>query len=204
MNSRSTFRGLINFLFEELYFEVIKDILDAFENLPTNKIIILPNNKNIILAAQQAKEVTVKNIYVIPSQNIPQGLAAMMHLNPDGDVEAVAARMTKSIEDVITIEITTATRTVEIDGVSVEQGQVIALVNGKLAISTGSVEESCLGALEKAGTSKHELITLFYGEDILSTEANRIVDLIRAAYPGQEIELQDGGQPHYQFIISVE
>ncbi len=181
-----------------------KDILDAFENLPTDKIIILPNNKNIILAAQQAKEVTVKKVHIVPSHNIPQGLAAMMHLNPDGDLEAVVARMIKSIEDVITIEITTATRTVEIDGVSVEQGQVIALVNGKLAISTASVEESCLGALEKAGTADHELITLFYGEDLSLTEASRIVDAVRKAYPAQEVELQDGGQPHYQFIISVE
>ena len=181
-----------------------KDILDAFENLPTDKVIILPNNKNIYLAAQQAKEVTVKHVYIIPTHNIPQGLAAMMHLNPDGTVEAVAARMNKSIEDVIAIEITTATRTVEIDGVSVEQGQVIALVNGKLAVSTASVEESCLVALEKAGTTDRELITLFYGEDLSSAEANRIVDVVRAAYPAQEIELQDGGQPHYQFIISVE
>jgi DAK2 domain fusion protein YloV len=181
-----------------------KDILDAFENLPTEKVIILPNNKNIILAAQQAKEVTVKNVYIIPSRTIPQGLAAMMHLNPDGNVEMVAARMTMAIEDVTTIEITTATRTVEIDGVFVEQGQVIALVNGKLAVSTISVEEACLGALEKAGTADRELITLFYGEDLSSTEANRIVDAIRAAYPAQEVELQDGGQPHYQFIISIE
>jgi DAK2 domain fusion protein YloV len=181
-----------------------KDILDAFENLPTDKVIILPNNKNIILAAQQAKEVTVKKVFIIPSQNIPQGLAAMMHLNPDGDLEAVVARMNKSIQDVIAIEITTATRTVEIDGVSVEQGQVIALVNGKLALSAASVEESCLGALEKAGTADHELITLFSGEDLSPSEANRIVDVIRKAYPAQEIELQDGGQPHYQFIISVE
>jgi uncharacterized protein len=181
-----------------------KDILDAFENLPTDKIIILPNNKNIILAAQQAKEVTVKQIYIISSRNIPQGLAAMMHLNPDGNLETVAARMAKAIEDVTTIEITTATRTVEIDGVSVEQGHVIALVNGKLAISTGSVEEACLGALEKAGTAGCELITLFYGEDLSSNEANRIADSVRKAYPAQEIELQDGGQPHYQFIISVE
>jgi DAK2 domain fusion protein YloV len=181
-----------------------KDILDAFENLPTEKIIILPNNKNIILAAQQAKEVTVKNVYIVPSRNIPQGLAAMMHLNLDGDVAAVAARMIHSIEDVIAIEITTATRTVEIDGVSVEQGQVIGLVDGKLAVSSASVQESCLGALEKAGTSDHELITLFYGEDLPLAEANRIVDAVRAAYPAQEIELQDGGQPHYHFIISVE
>jgi uncharacterized protein len=181
-----------------------KDILDAFENLPTDKVIILPNNKNIILAAQQAKEVTVKKVYIIPSRNIPQGLSAMMHLNPDGDPDAIAARMTKSIEDVIAIEITTATRSVEIDGVCVEQGEVIALVNGKLALSTSSVEEACLGALKQTGTADHELITLFYGEDISLTEANRIVDVIRAVYPAQEIELQDGGQPHYQFIISVE
>jgi hypothetical protein len=181
-----------------------KNILDAFENLPTDKVIILPNNKNIILAAQQAKEVTVKKVHIIPSQNIPQGMSALMHLNPDGDVDSVAARMIRSLEDVIAIEVTTATRTVEIDGVAVEQGQVIALVNGKLAVATSSVEESCLIALEKAGAANHELITLFYGMDLSATEANRIVDKIRAAYPAQEIELQDGGQPHYQLIISVE
>jgi uncharacterized protein len=181
-----------------------KDILDAFENLPTDKVIILPNNKNIVLAAQQAKNVTVKKLYIVPSHNVPQGLAALMHLNPDGDVEAVASKMTKSIGDVTTIEITTATRTVEIDGVSVEQGQVIALVNGKLAVSAGSVEEACLGALEKAKAANYELITLFYGEDQTPAEANRISDVVRSTYPAQEIELQDGGQPHYQFIISVE
>ena len=181
-----------------------KDILDAFENLPTDKVIILPNNKNIILAAQQAKDVTVKSVHIVPSRTVPQGLAAMMHLNPDGDLDAVVARMTRSIEDVVTIEITTATRTVEIEGVSVEQGQVIALINGGLAVSSASVEVACLGALEKAGTADRELITLFYGEDLSSAEANRIVDVIRAAYPAQEVELQDGGQPHYQFIVSVE
>jgi len=181
-----------------------KDILDAFENLPTDKVIILPNNKNIILAAQQAKDVTVKKVYVVPSRSIPQGLAAMMQLNPDGETEAVAAKMTKAIEEVTTIEVTTATRTVEIDGVSVEQGQVIALVNGKLAVSVGTVEEACLGALAHAHADDYELITLFHGEGLPTTETNRIVDVVRAAYPAQEIELQDGGQPHYQFIISIE
>jgi DAK2 domain fusion protein YloV len=181
-----------------------KDILDSFENLPTDRIIILPNNKNIILAAQQARDVTVKQVYVVPSRSIPQGLAAMMHLNMDGELEAIATRMSKAIEEVTTIEITTATRTVEMDGVSVEQGQVIALVNGKLAVSVASVEEACLGALAHAHADENELITLFYGEEVPTTETNRIVDVIRAAYPAQEIELQDGGQPHYQFIISIE
>lgn len=181
-----------------------KDILDAFENLPTDKVIILPNNKNIILAAKQAKEVTVKQVQIVASHNIPQGLAAMMHLNPDGDLETVAGKMGRALDDVVAIEITTATRSVEIDGVIVEQGQVIALVDGRLAVSTDSVENACLKALEKAKASEAELITLFCGEEMPIAEANRIVDVIRAAHPSQEIELQDGGQPHYQFIISVE
>ena len=181
-----------------------KDILDSFEKLPTEKIIILPNNKNIILAAQQAKEVTVKKVVVIPSSSVPQGLAAMMQLNPDGDLDTVAAKMIKAIDEVTTIEVTTATRTVDIDGVSVEKGQVIALINGNLSISAATVEEACLKALASARADDHELITLFHGEGLPSAETNRIVDVIRAAYPAQEIELQDGGQPHYQFIISIE
>jgi hypothetical protein len=128
----------------------------------------------------------------------------MMHLNPDGDFDAIVAKMNKAAGEVTTLEITTATRSVEIDGVAVEQGQVIALVNGKLAASTSTVEEACLTALEKIGASGLELITMFSGEDLATNEANRIADLIRKAYPSQEIELQDGGQPHYQFIISVE
>lgn len=181
-----------------------QEILAAFENLPTDKIIILPNNKNIVMAANQAKEVTVKDVQVVPSRNIPQGLSAMLALNPDGDVEAVAEKMNKSLALVKAGEVTIATRSVEIDGVNVEQGEVIALLDGKLVCSTKSVEEGCLCMLGKAKAEEQELITLFYGEDLTATEANRIADKVREAYPGQEIEVQDGGQPHYQFIISVE
>jgi DAK2 domain fusion protein YloV len=181
-----------------------QEILAAFENLPTDKIIILPNNKNIVMAANQAKEVTVKNVQVVPSRTVPQGLSAMLALNPDGEVEAVAEKMNKSLALVKTGEITVATRSVEIDGVNVEQGQVISLLDGKLVCSSKSVEEGCLCLLEKANAGEHELITLFYGDDLSATEANRISDKVREAYPGQEIEVQDGGQPHYQFIISVE
>jgi dihydroxyacetone kinase-like predicted kinase len=181
-----------------------KDILEAFENLPTDKVIILPNNKNIILAARQAKDVTVKKVHIVPTRNIPQGMAALMHLNPDGDLEAVAAKMDKSMEDVIAVEITTATRTVEIDNVAVRKGAVIALVDGKLSLSAKSVMEACLGALEKARAGEFELITLYTGEDLSSAETNKIVDAVRMKYPDQEVELQEGGQPHYQLIISVE
>ncbi len=181
-----------------------QEILAAFENLPTDKVIILPNNKNIVMAANQAKEVTVKDVLVVPSRTVPQGLAAMLALNPDDEAAAVAEKMNKSLTLVKSGEITVATRTVEIDGVNVEKGQAIALLDGKLVCSSKSVEEAVLCLLEKAEAAQQELISLFYGEDLTVTEANRIADKVREAYPGQEIEVQDGGQPHYQFILSIE
>jgi hypothetical protein len=181
-----------------------KDILDAFESLPTDKVIILPNNKNIVLAANAAREVTVKRVHVIPSRNVPQGLAAMLHLNPDGDLDQIAEKMNNALTSVTAGEITIATRSVEIDGVAVKEGEVIGLLNGKLSVSSDSVEEATLQLLEKGNAGEFELITLFYGEDLPHGEANRIADLVREKFPKQEIEVQEGGQPHYQFIISIE
>jgi len=156
------------------------------------------------MTANQAKDVTVKQVVVVPSKTIPQGLSAMLSLHPDGELTSVAEKMTKALEHVQTGEITTATRSVEIDGVKVEVGQVIALLDGKLVASAGSVEEGCLELLEKARAEEHELITLFYGQDISHAEANRIADTLRNKYSLQEVEVQAGGQPHYQFIVSVE
>jgi DAK2 domain fusion protein YloV len=181
-----------------------QDILAAFENLPTNKIIILPNNKNIIMAANQAKDVTVKEVEVVPSRTVPQGLAAMLSLQPDGEVGPVAERMTKALSSVQTGEVTVAVRSVEIDGVHCSEGQVIALLDGKLVASGDSLEDACFRMLEKAEAAEHELITFYFGEDLPHGEANRIADMVRKKYPEQEIEVQEGGQPHYQFIISVE
>ncbi|MGE5220787.1 MAG: DAK2 domain-containing protein [Omnitrophica WOR_2 bacterium] len=181
-----------------------QEIIRAFENLPTDKIIILPNNKNIILAAQAASQLTVKKVATIPTKSVPQGLVAMLRLVPNGDFNTVIHEMTAALADVDTGEITTATRSVEIDGVEVIEGQIIALHNGKLVLAASTLEEATLGLLEKAKAEEHELITLFYGENLTKHEVNRIADLIRKAYPGQEIEVQDGGQPHYHFIISIE
>jgi DAK2 domain fusion protein YloV len=181
-----------------------QDILNSFENLPTDKVIILPNNKNIILAANQAKEVTVKQVAVVPTRTVPQGLTAMLSLIPDGDVDAVAEKMTRAIATVKTGEITVATRTVEIDGVNVKDGQVIALLDGKLVVSAETVEQGVMDLLEKADAADHELVTLFYGEGMTHAEANRMKDVIGQKYPNLEIEVQEGGQPHYQFLISIE
>ncbi len=181
-----------------------QDILNSFENLPTDKIIILPNNKNIIMAANQAKEVTVKQVAVVPTRTVPQGLTAMLSLQPDGVLDSVSEKMTKALSAVKTGEITVAVRNVEIDGVDVKEGQVIALLDGKLIASANSVEDACVSLLEKADAAEHELITFYYGQDLPRAEANRIADLMREKYREQEIEVQDGGQSYYQFIISVE
>ncbi len=181
-----------------------QEILHAFENLPTEKIIILPNNKNIILAAKTASEMTVKKVTVVPSRSVPQGLAAMMKLAPDGNLEEIAREMTEALDEVETGEITIATRSVEIDGVNVTEGEIIGMHNGKLVLSAASLEEACLGLLKKAHADHFELITLFYGANISRQEVNMITDKIRATYPEQEVEVQEGDQPHYQFIISIE
>lgn len=181
-----------------------QEIIHAFENLPTDRVLILPNNKNIILTAQAAAELTVKKVSVIPSRSVPQGLAAMMRLIPDGDLEVVAAEMTAALDEVETGEITIATRSVEIDGVPVTEGQIIGLHNGRLVIATENLEDACLGLLKKAHADHFELITLFYGANVAKKEVFRIVDIIRAQYPDQEVEVQEGCQPHYPFIIAIE
>ena len=182
----------------------IKEVLASFENLPTEKVIILPNNKNIIMAAKEAASMTVKNVAVIPTISVPQGLSAMFRLIPDADFDEIVSSMTEAVHDVETGEITTATRTVEVDNVQVEKGQVIALHNGKLVSSAQSIEEACEALLIAADTNEYERITLFYGEDIELPRVSELSDKIRSIYPDHEVEVHEGGQPHYQLIIAIE
>ena len=156
------------------------------------------------MAAEAAKDVTVKNVAVIPCRTIPQGLAAMLRLIPSGDFDSVVEDMNSALSDVETGEITTATRSVEIDGVQVQTGETIVLHNGKLVFATDNLEKACLGLMETAHAEYYELVTLFYGADTPHPEVIRIADAIRGAYPELEVEVQEGGQPHYQFIVSIE
>lgn len=180
------------------------DLLAAFENLPTDKIIILPNNKNILMAANSAAELTAKKAIVIPTTSIPEGFAAMLRLKPNGELDTVAKEMKEAMAGVQTGEITTATRDVEIDGVKVKVGQIIGLHNDKLVIAAENVERACLKLLKQMKAEDFEAITLFYGEDLHAQQAGEIAEAIRQAYPKKEVDVHEGGQPHYQFILSVE
>lgn len=181
-----------------------QDILESFENLPTNNIIILPNNKNILMASESAKKLSVKNVSVIPTTNIPQGLVACLRLNPTGDYEETVAEMKESMDEVEAGEITTATRSIDINGIKVKKGEAIALLNGELVSSSKSLIKACQQLLEKANTEDREHITIFYGENVTQSLIDELVHLIEEQYPDHEIEIHDGGQPHYQFILSIE
>ncbi len=181
-----------------------QDLLHAFENLPTDRVIILPNNKNIILAAQAAAEVTVKQVRVVPTRNVPQGLAALLAYQPEGDLDQVAQAMEEAMAEVTSGEITRATRTVEIDGVQVREGQYIALLDGKLILAGDTLEEVLLDLLAQADIEERELVTMFYGGSLSRAQANRLADVVREKFPQVEVELHEGGQPHYCLILSIE
>ncbi len=181
-----------------------EEIIHSFENLPTDKVIILPNNKNIIMAAKQATELTVKKVAVIPSVSIPQGICAMFALDREASFENTAEAMKSALNDIQSAELTIATRSVEIDGVQVEQGQVIGLLDGHLACASDNLEEALLETLMKANVEQSELITLYYGADLTSLQASQFAENLRQRWPEQEVEVIEGGQHHYHLIVSIE
>lgn len=181
-----------------------EEILKAFKDLPSDKIIILPNNKNIILSAETVKSMTNKKVEVIQSKSVPQGLAACLHLDLDGNYENIIEEMKDSLQEVETGEITTATRSIKINDINVKKGEVIALHNGDLLLSAKSLIDASVGLLQKIEANKKEHITIFYGQNISTEETNLVVDSIKKEFPQQEIEVHNGGQPHYQFILSIE
>ena len=180
------------------------DILQSFKDLPTDKVIILPNNKNIVMAAEATKKLTDKSVAVIPTKNIPQGLVACLRLNPNSDFDDVVAEMNESLNEVEAGEITTAIRTIDINGVKVKEGEVIALLNGDLIASSKSIVKACATLLKKAETEDREHITIFYGANTTKDQVDEVIDYIEKTYPDHELEVHEGGQPHYQFILSIE
>jgi hypothetical protein len=180
------------------------DLYQSFADLNTDKVIILPNNKNIILAAEAARKLSDKKVAVIPSKNIPQGMVACLRLNPNGDFDEIVEEMNGSLDEVEAGEITTATRSIEINGLKVKEGEVIAILNGDLVDSSDSVLKACSNLLKKAETDEREHITIFYGEDTTRELVEEVTQLIHTEYPDHEVEVHEGGQPHYQFILSIE
>lgn len=186
-----------------------QDLIHAIEALPTDRIILLPNNKNIVLTAQQAAELSAsansaKQVRIVPTRTVPQGIAALLNLNPNGDLETVRATMERAANGVETGEVTTATRAVEIDGVAVTDGQIIGLLNGSLKLAGDDLQTIVIQLLRLMEADDRELITVYSGEEVTAAQSEQMAEALRAAFPSQSIEVHQGGQPHYFYILSAE
>ncbi len=181
-----------------------EQILKAVEDLPTDKVIVLPNNKNIILSANNAVSQTDKKVAVIRSKNIAQGISAMLMLDPDGDMDEIVERMNESLLQVESGELTRATRSVDLNGVTVHEGQVIGLHNGDLVLADDTIEDGLLDLLKDINAEDYEQITIFYGNGLTEEEVKPYIDAVKDAYPDLDVECHYGGQPHYYFSIAVE
>lgn len=185
-----------------------EDFLATIQSLPNTEIILLPNNPNITMAAEQAAALCAdKRVRVVPTRSIPQGISAMFAYLNDRDslsqpelVEAMAA----AARMVRTAEVTTATRAARLNGMTVGAGQIIGLLDDRLAAAGSSVEAVVRDLLRQMGTDKYELVTLYYGIDVTQAEAESLSQALRAEFDAVEIHLVSGGQPLYLYIIGVE
>ena len=181
-----------------------KDLLEAIENVPTDQVVVLPNNSNVIMAAEQSRELSKKEVVVLRTRFVPEGIAALLALNYQADLESNVRGMTRAMEDVETGEITFATRSATVNGVEVADGEVIGLHNGELTVTGPNVEDVARELLGEMNSADREIITLYYGEDVSEEEAHALAELLEEDCPDQDIEVIQGGQPHYLYIISVE
>ena len=181
-----------------------KDLLEAIESLPCGQVVLLPNNSNVILAAEQASSLSSKSVIVVHSRSIPQGVSAVLALNLQAGLEENVAAMTSALEEVETGEITTATRSATVDGVEVTVGQIIGLHEGELKVSGATVEGVARALVQVMDPASREILTLYYGETVSEVGASALADLLQQDWPDLEIEVINGGQHHYHYILSIE
>ena len=181
-----------------------KDLLQAVQLVAADKVVILPNNKNIVATANQVQEVTDKNIEVVPTETIPQGIAALLAFDYEANLETNMQIMKKAASTVRSIEITRAVRSTQLGNLKIKNKQPIGFLDGAL-VTVGNTNVDVLNqTLEKLDLGKAEVITIYYGADTQVAEAEQISNGIKEQYPNLQIEVVLGGQPHYNYIISIE
>ncbi len=181
-----------------------QDILEAVNKVPAETVLVLPNNKNIIMAAQQVDELTPKHVVVIPSKTVPQGVTAMLNFNPEGTVEENTEAMTESLGTVDTMQITYAARNSDFDGHDIHEGDYLAIYGSSLFGTSQDIKVLLRALAEKVRDSGKEFITIYYGEDIKEKHAQKTADLFSNICPNADVNLLRGGQPVYYYMISAE
>jgi hypothetical protein len=181
-----------------------REIVEAVEACPSDEVAVLPNDKNIILAAEQAREFTQKRLHIIGTRSMPQGIAALLAVSPEEpDPEANARAMEEARETVRTIEVTRAVRATSLGGVHIGEGDIIAIVDDKLKLAAPTVEDAVTRALDDL-KGQGSLITLYHGADTTEASAQALAKGLRQQFSSFEVEVVFGGQPHYNYIVSVE
>ncbi len=186
----------------------VGEFLDAMRAADAGRVILLPNNPNVILTAQQAAQLAETEIgclaAVIPTRTLPQGIAAMIAWQADGDFEQMRQTMQHFATQVRTVEVTTATRDAYLNGVQVQTGQIIGLLEDQIVTAGGELTEVVQTVLRHADAAAHEVITLYHGAHITDDEAEALAESVRLRYPDQEVVVLWGGQPYYHYIIGIE
>lgn len=181
-----------------------EDFMKAIDSINAKNIFIFPNNSNIIMAANQAKELSEKNIIVIPTKNTPQGFTALVNFNADASVEENEQALMESLTMVKSGQVTFAVRDTVMNDVEVKEGNIIGIAESKLMDAGDSVDEITTSLVEKLVDEDSAIITLFYGEDVTEEDANNLRDELEEKFEDLDIELYYGGQPLYYYLISVE
>jgi dihydroxyacetone kinase-like predicted kinase len=182
----------------------IEELLAAVDAAPADKVIILPDNGNVILSAQQVVGLTSKEVYVVPCKTLPQGIAALLAFNFDADFSTNCRMMTEAIKNIQTAEITTAVRSVQLGGIQVREGDFIGVINGNLAVAGQDIQVVLRDTLQRMNIDQYEIVTLYYGAEIKAAEAQATSKMIKQRHSHLEIEMVDGGQPYYAYILSAE
>ena len=181
-----------------------KELLQAVETVPSEKVIILPNNKNIVLTAEQVQSLTPKTIEVVPTKTIPQGVAALLAFDYEADLETNAQSMNSAQSAVKSVEVTRAVRSTRLGGLDIKRKQAIGFLDGDLVAVADKADGVLTEALARVNLDKAEVITIYYGADTQSTEAEKVAATIRERHPQLQVEVVQGGQPHYNYIASIE
>lgn len=181
-----------------------EELLEAVNAVPSEKVILLPNNSNVILSARQVVNLTEKEVYIVPADTMPQGIAALIGFNFSADFETNCKVMTEAANSVQTAEITTAVRSAQLGSVRVREGDYIGIVNGNLAIAGQDMGHVINETLKRMKIEQLEIITLYFGEEITKQAAEELARLIKSQYSQLEIQVVNGGQAHYTYIISAE
>jgi DAK2 domain fusion protein YloV len=181
-----------------------EDIVKAVKEVNAKKVFILPNNKNIIMAAQQAADVSEEDIYVIPSKTVPQGLSALLAFNPSAELQANKVSMNDALEHVKTGQITFAVRDTQIDGLDIEKDDFMGIAEGKIVVKNKNKGKVAEELLSQMLDDDSEILTIIYGEDVSEEEVSQLTQFVEENYRDVEVEIHNGGQPLYSFIFSIE